>query len=136
MVKIAFSTTFQALKWRHQVAILHLCFIQASLNFLLYHMQQTLFAYLYPKKVTKFLVLKNDLSFWRLRNFKIQVKIVFKTLSWFGSSGSISFAISTASEMSFRREYPVLKIVSIAAFPFVSLTQISTRIEARLAWSV
>ena len=34
-IKIAFSTTFRELKWRHQVAILNLCFIEASLNFLL-----------------------------------------------------------------------------------------------------
>ena len=40
-IKIAFSTTFRALKWRHQVEILNLCLIEASLNFLLYHMQKT-----------------------------------------------------------------------------------------------
>ena len=34
----------------------NLCFIEASLNFLLYHMQTTFLAYLYPKKnVAKFL---------------------------------------------------------------------------------
>ena len=52
-IKIAFSITFRALKWRPQVAILNLCFIEVSLqnvNFLLYHIQKTFFAYLYPKK--------------------------------------------------------------------------------------
>ena len=53
-LKIAFSTIFRPLKWRHQVAILNLCLITASLNFLLYHMQKTFFAYLYPKKSYKF----------------------------------------------------------------------------------
>jgi len=51
--KIEFSTTFRPLIWRHQVAILNLCFIEANLNFLLYHMQKTFFAYLYPKKSCK-----------------------------------------------------------------------------------
>ena len=41
MVKVF---TVRGLKWRHQVAILNLCFIEASLNFLLYHIQKTFFA--------------------------------------------------------------------------------------------
>jgi len=52
-IKIAFSTTFRPLKWRHQVAILNLCFIEPRLDFLLYHMQKTFFAYLYPTKTCK-----------------------------------------------------------------------------------
>ena len=56
---------FRTLKWRHQVAILNLCSVEAIQNFLLYHMQKTFFAYLYPKKkVAKFLwePKKNDLT--------------------------------------------------------------------------
>ena len=48
---IAFSTSF----WRYQVAILNLCFIEASLNFLLYHMQKHFFRIFMQKKVAKFL---------------------------------------------------------------------------------
>jgi len=31
------------LKWRHQVAKFNFCFIQATLNFILYHMQRKYF---------------------------------------------------------------------------------------------
>ena len=42
---------FWSLKWRHQVKF-NLCFIQTTLNFLLYHMQKNLFGYLqYPRSV-------------------------------------------------------------------------------------
>jgi len=34
------------LKWRHQVAKLNVCFIQTTLNFLLYHIQKKFFGYL------------------------------------------------------------------------------------------
>ena len=54
-IRIAFSTTFRALKWRYQVAILNLCFIEASLNFLRYHMQKTFLHIFIQKKVPKFL---------------------------------------------------------------------------------
>ena len=51
------NTHVRPLKWRHQVAILNLCFIEAIQNFLLYHMQKKIFAYLYPKKSCKIFVL-------------------------------------------------------------------------------
>ena len=60
--KNSISTTFRALKWRHQVAILNLFFIEASLNFLLYHMHflhiisYKHFLHIFiPKKVAKFM---------------------------------------------------------------------------------
>ena len=69
------------LKWRQQVAKTNFCFIQTTLNFLLYHMPNKLFGYLqYPRSgaLCRSFVLKNDLyNFWPILKFSIfQINIL------------------------------------------------------------
>jgi len=63
-IKIAFSTTFRPLIMRHQVAKLSICFIEASLYLLLYHIQKYNFEHLYPSGASQKICGENPYNFF------------------------------------------------------------------------